>query len=82
MISTTYRENSTVASKQMKEPLITEDRHEHIQREVTFLSPRLVEQQVFAYLSDATTYIQYNIPDIIKCQTPIEFSYGILCLYV
>ena len=45
----------------MKEPLITQDRHEHIQREVTSLSPRLVEQQVFVYLSEATTYIQYNI---------------------
>ena len=45
----------------MKEPLITQDRHEHIQREVTSLSPRLVEQQVFVFLSDATTYIQYNL---------------------
>ena len=45
----------------MKEPLITQDRHEHIQREEISLSPRLVEQQVFVYLSDATTYIQYNM---------------------
>ena len=48
-----------LASKQMKEPLITQDRHEHIQREVIDLSfsERLVEQQVFVYLSDATGYI-------------------------
>ena len=39
----------------MKEPLVTQDRHEHIQREVTSLSPRFVEQQVFVYLSDATS---------------------------
>ena len=66
----------------MKEPLITQDRHEHIQREVTSLSPCLAEQQVFVYLSDATTYIQYNIPDIIKRQAPIEFSHGILPFHV
>ena len=68
----------------MKEPLSTQDRHEHIQREVIDLSfsERLVEQQVFVYLSDATTYIQYNIPDIIKRQTPIEFPYGILPFHV
>ena len=39
--------------------------HEHIQREVIDLSfsERLVEQQVFVYLSDATGYIhiQYKI---------------------
>ena len=40
----------------MKEPLITQDGHEHIQIEVIDLSfsERLVEQQVFVYLSDVT----------------------------
>ena len=47
-----------LASKQMKE---TEDRHEYMHTERSDIdlsfSERLVEQQVFVYLSDATGYI-------------------------
>ena len=63
----------------MKEPLITQDRHEHIQREVTSLSPRDWSDNKFSYI-DPTLLRIYNItslkmPNILN---PFQFPDGIL----